>query len=75
MERQPHISGEIVSIGYDHPSETLDIEYADGSIYRYLMVPQFTYRAMMSAPSASDFAEAHLKPGPYARGRLADDAG
>ncbi len=74
MERQQHISGDIVSIGYDHPSETLDIEYAGGSVYRYLMVPQFTYRALLSAPSAADFVEAHIKPGPYARSRIAADA-
>lgn len=71
MERAPISSNGIRSVGYDPDSEIMEIEYADGVVYRYLMVPQFTYRALMAAPDPGAFAESHIKNGPYANARLA----
>jgi hypothetical protein len=72
MERKAISSNGIRSVGYDPDAEIMEIEYADGAVYRYLMVPQFTYRALMAAPDPSAFAESHIKNGPYANARLAE---
>lgn len=39
MERVPVESNSLRSVGYDEASETLEIEFHTGRIYRYLKVP------------------------------------
>lgn len=39
MLRDPVSSSNIASIGYDPGSETLEIEFTNGSIYQYFNVP------------------------------------
>jgi hypothetical protein len=39
MERMPVTSSNVVSVGYDEPSRTLEVEYTGGRIYRYFAVP------------------------------------
>ena len=49
MERMPVQSSNLSSIGYDSGSETLEIEFLNGSIYEYRNVPQVIYDALMKA--------------------------
>ncbi len=39
MERYSVASSNIASIGYDEPSQTLEVEFLNGSIYQYYNVP------------------------------------
>lgn len=73
MTRTNVESKTIKAVGYDHDSETMEIEYLDGTAFRYLMVPQFTHRALMAASDPGEFAAAHIIDGPYARARLAPE--
>ena len=41
MIRDPVSSSNIASIGYDSDSETLEIEFTNGSIYQYFNLPDY----------------------------------
>ncbi len=49
--RVPVRSSMINSVGYDAESQTLDIEFNNGSIYSYGGVPQSEYDGLMGAQS------------------------
>jgi len=51
MKRATVVSSNIVSVGYDAPSETLEVEFMSGSIYQYYNVPQAIYDAFLRAIS------------------------
>lgn len=61
MEREPVTSSNVVSIGYDPPSETLEIEFKNG-VYQYYNVPQEIYEQLISSPSVGKFLNAYIKP-------------
>jgi hypothetical protein len=60
MERVAVSSSHIVSIGYDEPSETLEVEFNDG-VYQYFNVPSYIYESFMSAPSHGIFLAREIK--------------
>jgi hypothetical protein len=60
MEREPVSSSNIISIGYDPDSETLEIEFK-GGIYQYFNVPQFIHERLMIADSIGRFFNAEIK--------------
>ena len=43
MERQAVASTNIRAIGYDDASETLEVEFLDGSVYQYYGVPSHVH--------------------------------
>lgn len=68
MKRDPVSSSNIVSAGYDAPSETLEIEFMSGAVYQYYNVPQSIYDAFIAAPSAGQFLSFQIKNAfPYSR--------
>jgi len=68
MERHPVQSSNIVSIGYDIGSETLEVEFKDGGIYQYIGVPHHLYEQFSAAPSIGQFFHYNIKNlFPYAR--------
>lgn len=67
MEREPVTSSNVVSVGYDAATETLEIEFKNG-VYQYYNVPQPIYDQMMAADSVGKFVNAYVKPVyPYAK--------
>jgi hypothetical protein len=62
MYRERVKSRSIDSIGYDDVSETLDIKFLAGSLYRYYGVPEQTYIDLMTAPSIGRFVNYRIKP-------------
>ena len=62
MNREPVTSTSVVSVGYDVPSETLEIEFKSG-VYQYYNVPQSIYDEMMSAESIGKFLNVYIKSG------------
>ena len=61
MERQPVSSSNLLSVGYDSNSETLEIEFKNGSIYRYFNVPPFEHERLMAADSHGVYFNANIK--------------
>ena len=65
MERIPVSSSNVVSVGYDEPSLTLEVEYRAG-VYQYTGVPPETYSDLMNAGSIGAFMNDVIKPNfPY----------
>ena len=44
-------SSQILSIGYDKATETLEVEFVKGSVYQYDAVPSHVYEALLKAES------------------------
>uniref|UniRef100_UPI0037C18FC2 KTSC domain-containing protein n=1 Tax=Elstera sp. TaxID=1916664 RepID=UPI0037C18FC2 len=68
MIRDPVASSNIASVGYDPDSETLEIEFINGSIYQYFNVTSGLYEQLMAAPSKGQFLHAYIRNAyPYSR--------
>lgn len=68
MIREPVASTNILSLGYDAASETLEVEFNSGSIYQYYNVGAALYDQLMLAPSKGQFINAYIKNAhPYSR--------
>ncbi len=67
MDRIPVSSSNIVSVGYDPASLTLEIEFKNGSVYEYTNVPQEEYEAFMNADSKGTYLHSNIKKYPYSR--------
>lgn len=61
MIRNSVASSNITSIGYDPGSETLEIEFTNGSIYQYFNVPLGLYEQLMVAPSKGQFLNVYIR--------------
>lgn len=51
MQRKPVQSSNIASVGYDPETQTLEIEFHGGGVYRYFDVPVATYDKLMASGS------------------------
>lgn len=61
-------SRSVRSLGYDPPSEALEVEFVSGAIYQYYGVPRNMYEQMMSAASKGTFLNTYIKNQyPYSR--------
>lgn len=68
MIRDPVASSNIASIGYDPDSETLEVEFTNGSIYQYFNIPTGLHDQLMIAPSKGQFLNLYIKNAyPYSR--------
>jgi hypothetical protein len=61
MNRNHVESSNIESIGYDSNSQTLEIEFLNGSIYQYFDVPQHIYEELIDADSHGKYLAANIK--------------
>lgn len=61
MERQTVISSNIASIGYNKVSQTLEIEFLNGSLYEYYDIPDNIYDELMSADSQGKYLAQKIK--------------
>ena len=61
MFREPVISTSIASIGYDADDRMLEVEFVNGSIYRYRHVEEDMYDRFLAAPSKGTFFNEHIK--------------
>jgi KTSC domain len=55
MERKKVSASNIRSVGYDPGSQTLEVEFANGSVYQYSRVSPEMHRKLMNAPSIGSF--------------------
>lgn len=61
MDREPVSSSNLVSAGYDEASETLEVEFQNGSIYQYYNVGSVIYQEFLNAPSKGSFLNSYIK--------------
>lgn len=65
MERQFVSSSNILSIGYEPSSMTLEVEFKNGAVYQYYDVPQSIYEGLMAADSHGRYLDIYVKKGGY----------
>ena len=61
MEREQVSSSNLVSIGYEPESETLEVEFKTSGVYQYFNVPMFMHERLMTADSVGKFFNAGIK--------------
>ena len=60
MKRMPLLSKTLRSVGYQAVTTTLEIELADGTVYRYFGVPERRYQGLLAAAPPDDYLERHI---------------
>jgi hypothetical protein len=61
MNRDPVSSSSITSVGYDDQSQTLEIEFSNGSVYQYYNVGSDMFDQFIAAPSKGQFLHAYIR--------------
>ncbi|MDI6451441.1 KTSC domain-containing protein [Anaerobaca lacustris] len=61
MNRTPVTSSNVVSIGYDPSTLTLEVEFKGNSVYQYFDVPEVVYQELMRARSIGQFMHANIR--------------
>jgi KTSC domain len=61
MNRDPVESGMIQAIGYDHTTQTLEVEFKGGFVYQYHGVPASAHAELMDADSHGDYFHKNIK--------------
>ena len=61
MEKYSVASSNINAIGYDEQSETLEVEFLNGTIYQYYNVPKNMFDQLMSETSKGRFLNTYIK--------------
>ena len=61
MEREMVASSTIMSVGYEAASETLEIEFKNGSVYQYYNVPESIYNDFVASDSKGKFLHVYIK--------------
>jgi hypothetical protein len=54
-------SSSIRSIGYDARTQTLEVEFVSGSVYRYASVPKDVWSALRKADSKGKYFQTHVR--------------
>jgi hypothetical protein len=58
-------SSSIDSVLYNGWAKTLDVEFKNGSVYRYYKVPRKTYREFMNAESHGSYFHHNIRKGDF----------
>jgi len=61
MQRTTVASSNMASIGYDPDTQTLEIEFMNGSIYQYFDVPLGVFEGLKNASSHGEFFNEQIK--------------
>lgn len=61
MNRTPVSSSNVISVGYDPGTLTLEVEYKGDSVYQYFDVPETVYQELLRASSIGQFMHANIK--------------
>lgn len=67
MERTKVKSSHILSVGYDSTSRTLEVEFHNGSVYRYSNVSPQKFSAFANSDSLGEYLAKRIKPDHKAR--------
>ena len=69
MERELVASSNVVSVGYESETQTLEVEFKGGRLYQYYNVPESIYEQMMGSNSKGAFLNTYIRPA-YACSRV-----
>ena len=61
FNRVPVTSSNLVSVGYELNSLTLEIEFKNSAVYQYFDVPEFEWQGLMRAASHGTYFSAHIR--------------
>lgn len=61
MRRVPVESRAVASVGYDREHATLEIEFIDGDVYQYFLVPASVHREFLASDSLGNYFAAHIR--------------
>jgi hypothetical protein len=61
MNREPVVSSNIRSIGFDESTSTLEVEFKTGSIYQYMSVSKDLYERFVRAGSKGSFFDRYVR--------------
>ncbi len=61
MKRVGVASSDLVSVGHDAASGTLEVEFKDGSVYQYFGVPSTIFDQLLGASSKGSFFARQIK--------------
>lgn len=65
LPRRPVQSSSITSIGYAAQTQTLEVEFKNGSVYQYFGVPAAIYQGLMTAESHGHYLDQYVKKAGY----------
>lgn len=65
MERTPVKSGYIAAIGYDPATQTLEVEFKTGRLYRYFEFSPEKFAEMQAAESIGKYFNANCRALPF----------
>ncbi len=61
MNMVPISSSTIAAVRYDNHARAMDIEFKNGSVYRYFDVPAAMYEELLRAGSAGQYLNSQIK--------------
>ena len=61
IERTPVQSSNVKSIGFHNDTNTLAVEFKDGSVYHYHDVPKDVHEGLVTAKSVGGYIHANVK--------------
>jgi hypothetical protein len=61
IKRVPVESSAVATVGYSKKLRALEIEFRNGSIYRYLEVPANVYEALLNARSKARYYDENIR--------------
>lgn len=61
MTRDPVSSSNLAEVGYDQPTQTLEVCFKSGRTYQYFGVPERVYEGLRSAGSPGGFLNSEVK--------------
>ena len=62
MIRTPVSSSNVASIGHDAKTNTLEVEFNNGTIYHYFHVSHKVFEEFLEAPSVGKYLASEIKP-------------
>lgn len=65
MNRVSVISSNVAEVGYDPDVKTLEVAFANGTVYQYFNVPVAIYSALLVTPSVGRYLDANVKKAGY----------
>ena len=61
MDMKPVASSNIQAVGYDESSETMRVQFTNGSVYEYRNIPIVVYNDFMQASSLGAYLNRNIR--------------
>ena len=60
VNRYSVVSSNISTVGYDIAERVLEVEFKSGGVYQYSNVPEYEYKALLTASSLGAYLNKHI---------------